>query len=83
MEAQGSYGERYVQTASNVYSDGTLQVLNSNLISNFQIVFKDLFPYSLSTLSFDATLTDVKYFTADVKFKYTVYDIVDLNGNPL
>lgn len=83
LEAKGSYGEKYAQTASNVYSDGTLQVLNSNLISNFQIIFKDLFPYSLSTLSFDATLTDIQYFTADVSFKYTVYDIVDLNGNPL
>jgi hypothetical protein len=83
LEAQDSYGERYSQTASNVYSDGTLQVLNSNSIANFQVVFKDLFPYSLSTLTFDATTTDIQYFTADVSFKYTVYDITDLEGNPL
>ena len=66
-----------------LYSDGTLQVLTSSLIPNFQIVFKDLFPYSLSTLSFDATDSDVQYFTADVSFKYTIYNIVDLSGNPL
>ena len=83
LEKQGSYGEKYTQTASNVYSDGTLQILNSNSISNFLIVFKDLFPYSLSTLTFDATMTDIQYFTADVSFKYTIYNIVDLNGNPL
>ena len=83
LEKQGSYGERYTQTASNVYSDGTLQVLSSNSVANFQVIFKDLFPYSLSTLAFDATLTDVQYFTANVSFKYTVYDIVDLEGNPL
>ena len=83
LEKQLNYGEKYAQRASNVYSDGTLMVLNSNSVSNFQIVFKDLFPYTLSTLQFDATQTDINYFTADVSFKYTVYDIVDLNGNPL
>jgi len=83
LEKQNSYGEKYTQQASNVYSDGTLMVLNSNSVSNFQIQFKDLFPYTLSTLNFDATQTDINYFTADVSFKYTVYDIVDLNGNPL
>ena len=66
-----------------LYSDGTLQVLTSSSIPNFQIVFKDLFPYSLGTLSFDATNTDIQYFTADVSFKYTIYNIVDLGGNPL
>jgi hypothetical protein len=83
LESQASYGERYTQTASNVYSDGTLQVLDSNSIANFQIVFRDLFPYSLSTLTFDATATDIQYFTADVSFKYTIYNIVNLNGDPL
>jgi hypothetical protein len=66
-----------------LYSDGTLQVLTSSSLPNFQIVFKDLFPYSLGTLSFDATQTDIQYFTADVSFKYTIYNIVDLAGNPL
>ena len=83
LEAQSSYGEKYTQTASNVYSDGTLQVLNSNSIANFQIIFKDLFPYSLSTLTFDATATDIQYFTAEASFKYTIYNIVDLSGNNL
>jgi hypothetical protein len=66
-----------------LYSDGTLQVLTSSSIPNFQIIFKDLFPYSLGTLSFDATNTDIQYFTSDVSFKYTIYNIVDLAGNPL
>ena len=34
--------------------------------------------YSLTTLSFDATDTDIEYFTADVSFKYTMYNITDL-----
>jgi hypothetical protein len=66
-----------------LFSDGTLQVLTNSSIPNFQVAFKDLFPYSLGTLSFDATATDVQYFTADVSFKYTIYNIVDLGGNPL
>jgi len=67
----------------NVYSDGTLQVLTSSQLPNFQISFKDLFPYTLSTMTFDATNTDIQYFTADVGFKYSIYNIVDLSGNPL
>ena len=66
-----------------IYSDGTLTVLGSNQRPNFMVKFKDLFPYSLSTLNFDATDTDVEYFTADVSFKYTIYEITDLEGTPL
>ncbi len=67
----------------NIYSDGTLQVLNSNGRVQFEVVFKDMFPYNLSSLEFDATNPDTEYFTADVSFKYTIYDIVDTNGNNL
>ena len=70
-------------STEDVYSDGTLQILSSNLIPKFQVVFNDLFPYSLSTVTFDATDTDIEYFTADVAFKYTIYEITDLSNNPL
>jgi hypothetical protein len=80
-EAYG--GANYVQKGLNIYSDATLQVLTSSQIPNFQVQFKDLFPYSLATLTFDATQTDIQYFTADVSFKYTIYNITDLGGNPL
>jgi hypothetical protein len=33
--------------------------------------------------TFDATETDIQYFTADVSFKYTIYNIYDLQGNKL
>ena len=66
-----------------IYSDGTLQVLSSNLVPKFQVVFSDLFPYSLSTVTFDATDTDIEYFTAEVSFKYTIYRITDLENNDL
>jgi hypothetical protein len=67
----------------NLYSDGTLIVLNSNQNLNFQVVFRSMFPYSLSTLDFDATDQDIQYLTADVSFKYMLYNIVDKRGKPL
>ena len=66
-----------------LYSDGTMTILNSSLVSNFLIKFQGLFPYSLTTLSFDATDTDVEYFTAEASFKYTYYEITDLSGKTL
>ena len=71
------------KSTEDVYSDGNLQILSSNLVPKFQVVFNDLFPYSLSTVTFDATDTDIEYFTADVSFKYTLYQITDLSNNPL
>lgn len=65
------------------FSDGTLRILNSNYRDVAIIKFKDLFPISLSPLEFNASETTVNYFTADVTFKYTVYNILGTDGNPL
>ena len=83
LEQSGLVQGNYLKDRQNIYSDGTLQVLSSSQLPNFQVTFKDLFPYSLSTMTFDSTDTDIQYFTADVSFKYTIYNIVDLGGNPL
>ena len=74
---------KFKNARDDIYSDGTLQILSSNLVPQFQVQFSDLFPYSLSTITFDATDTDIEYFTADVSFKYTIYRITDLENNPL
>ena len=73
----------YRNIGDNIYSDGTLQILSSNLVPQFQVVFNDLFPYSLSTVTFDATDTDIEYFTADVSFKYTIYNLTDMENKAL
>jgi len=65
---------------SNIFSDGTLFVLNSNYNPVIQVKFQDLYPYSLSTLDFDATGSDYEYFTASVSFKYTMFDLYDASG---
>ena len=57
------------------FCDGTLRILNSNYREVAKVKFKDLFPISLSSLDFDATNTDVQFFTAEATFKYTIYDL--------
>ena len=57
------------------FCDGTLRILNSNYREVAKVQFNDLFPTSLTSLDFDATNTDVQYFTAEATFKYTVYKI--------
>ena len=64
----------------NLYSDGTLTILDAMQNENFKVKFQDLFPYSLSTIQFDATLSDTEYFTAEVSFKYLNYTIVKGSG---
>jgi hypothetical protein len=58
------------------FSDGSLHILNSNFRTQAIVKFRDLFPISLTSLEFEASDTDVNYFTAEVSFKYTVYNIL-------
>ena len=62
------------------YSDGTLQVLNKKNLSNFEVVFKNLWPTELSTLSFDVTGGDNDFLSATASFKYTIYEIRNVNS---
>jgi hypothetical protein len=62
------------------FSDGSLHILNSNFRDVAIVKFRDLFPVYLTSLDFEAGDTDINYFTADVTFKYTIYDIVGPDG---
>ena len=57
------------------FCDGTLRILNSNYREVAKVKFNDLFPVSLTSLDFDATNTDVQFFTAEATFKYTLYKL--------
>ena len=57
------------------FCDGTLRILNSNYREVAKVKFNDLFPISLTSLDFDATNTDVQFFTAEATFKYTLYKL--------
>lgn len=65
-----------VQNASSGQSDGSLIIYNSSYNPAATVNFMGLFPTSLSTISFDASNNDVQYVTAQVNFKYTLYDII-------
>ena len=62
------------------FSDGSLHILNSNYRDVAIVKFRDLFPIYLTSLEFEATDSDVQYFTADVTFKYTLYDMLAVDG---
>ena len=57
------------------FCDGTLRILSSSYREVAKVSFNDLFPTSLTSLDFDATNTDIQYFTAEATFKYTLYKI--------
>ena len=83
LEKEAVIKPSFANKGDNIYSDGTLQILSSNLVAKFNVNFKDLFPVSLSTITFDATDTDIEYFTAEATFKYTIYDLTDLENKAL
>ena len=61
-------------------SDATLGVMSNNNIGNFEVVFRGLFPVSLSTLAFDVTGTDNEFLTATAVFRYMLYEVRDKNS---
>ena len=83
LEKKAYIPQGFGKKRSDIYSDGTLQILSNNLVPKFRVIFNDLFPYSISTVTFDATDTDIEYFTAEVSFKYTLYTLTNLEGKPL
>jgi len=58
------------------FSDGSLHILNSNFRDVAIVKFKDLFPTYLTSLEFEASDSDINYFTAEVTFKYTIYNVL-------
>ena len=54
--------------------DCSLFILSSNYRIVSEIIFRDAWPTSLSTLNFDASTSDINYFTAEVGMRYNYYD---------
>ena len=68
-----------IRDPKEAFCDGSLRILNSNYREVAKVKFKDLFPISLTSLDFDATNTDVQFFTAEATFKYTIYNLTASN----
>ena len=69
-----------IRDEKGVFSDGSLHILSSNFQDVAIVKFQDLFPVGLTSLEFDATETDINYFTAEATMRYTVYNIFDKDG---
>jgi len=63
------------------YTTAVLTILSSSMNPTMEIHFKDIFPTSLSAISFDSTTTDPVYQTGTVSFNYTEYIIKNLLNN--
>ena len=70
--SRGKFGGRVTNPASGagVYSDATLMILNSVKAPIIEVVFKNLYPTSLSSVDFDTKFTDVDYVEASATFAY-------------
>ena len=63
------------------YTSAVLTILSSSMNPSMEIHFEDIFPTSLSGISFDSTTTDPVYQQATVSFNYTKYVIKNLLNN--
>ena len=59
-------------------SDAVLTILTNKNNPVVECRFRDVFPTSLSGLTYSQNQTDVEYLTATVNFKYTIYEIITL-----
>jgi hypothetical protein len=68
-------------SAGATLSDATLMVLTSKNNPVVEIRFRDLFPVTLSGLNYNQQATDIQYLTAEVTFKYLIYDFAAVNSS--
>ena len=61
-----------------MYSDAIMTILTNKNNPVVECRFADVFPTSLSGLSYNQNITDVDYLTAEVSFKYQIYEIKTL-----
>jgi hypothetical protein len=62
-------------TGDGIYSDISVMILSSTKAANYEVVYTDAHPVSLSGLVFGSTDEDVNYIEATASFKYTLYNI--------
>ena len=62
-------------TGDSIRSDISLHILTNKHNPNYEIVFHDAFPISITSLQFDASLQDINYLEATASFRYITYDI--------
>ena len=63
------------------YTSAVLTILSSSMNPTMEFHFKDIFPTSLSEITFDSTTTDPVYQVASISFNYTEYTIKNILNN--
>ena len=57
------------------YSDATLTILSNKNNPIVEVRYADMFPTSLSALEYNQNTSDVEYITAEINFKYKLYEM--------
>ena len=65
--------------ANSLFSDATLTILSNKNNPIVNVLFRDIYPVSLSALDFTQTATDVDYQTATIDFSYQLYEFESLS----
>lgn len=60
------------------YSDASLFVLNSSNHPKIEFKFQELFPITLTPLSFDTTVDNIQYLVCGATFKYRSFEIITI-----
>jgi len=58
-----------------LFSDATLTILSNKNNPIVNVFFRDIYPVSLTGLSYNQAATDVEYLTAEITFAYQLYEI--------
>jgi hypothetical protein len=64
-------------TGKGLRSDITTIVMTNEKMPNLAVTYVDAYPFYLSQIMFDTTKEDVEYLTAEARFAYTYYDILN------
>lgn len=70
--------DKPIASGDGIYSDISLMVLSSSKMANYEVVFVDAYPVSLSDMNFTTVDQDVNYIAATASFKYTYYTITNV-----
>ena len=71
----------WMVSEENKYTTAVLTILSSSMNPTMEVHFREIFPTTLSAISFDSTTTDPVYQVATVSFNYTEYIIKNLLNN--
>ena len=69
---------QYKALSSEVVSDGSIIVLTSHNNANIRISYTDLWPMTLSPLTFDIGQIDLEYLEAECTFRYRQFQVEKL-----